>query len=188
MANDYIIKIEGSWPSGETEYVIGTEDPQRLPVVSSDDNGDVLTVVDGKWSDAAPGGGGGGGGGGSGLLILNNDTLRPVEGELYVYVEGNGWADITQGGNTTVYIYDGTDADLTSGIPCMEQEEYGAITRTPAAIWFMGKTDSHPAPHEQGQADNALCITSASTVITLPDFDGIGILPSSAVIETGYIK
>ncbi len=81
MANDYIIKIEGSWPSGETEYVIGTEDPQRLPVVSSDDNGDVLTVVDGKWSDAAPGGGGGG----SSLPPVtsddNGDFLGVVGGE-----------------------------------------------------------------------------------------------------------
>lgn len=185
MANDYIIKIEGSWPSGETEYVIGTEDPQRLPMVSSDDNGDVLTVVDGKWSDAAPGGGGGGG---SGLLILNNDTLSPVEGKLYVYLEGVGWTDITQGGNAPVYIYDGTEADLSSGIPCSEQEEYGAITRTPATIWFIGKTDSQPAPHKQGETDNAVFVTSASTVITLPDSDGIGILPSTAVIETGYME
>ena len=74
MANDYIIKIEGSWPSGETEYVIGTEDPQRLPMVSSDDNGDVLTVVDGKWSDAAPGGGGGGGGGVFPVVITQTVT------------------------------------------------------------------------------------------------------------------
>ena len=58
MAQDYIIKIEGSWPSGETEYVIGTDDPERLPVVTDSDNGDVLTVVDGKWKDAAPSGGG----------------------------------------------------------------------------------------------------------------------------------
>lgn len=58
MAQDYIIKIEGSWPSGETEYVIGTDNPERLPAVSALDNGDVLTVVEGKWQDAAPSAGG----------------------------------------------------------------------------------------------------------------------------------
>lgn len=31
----------------------------ELPAVSSTDNGDVLTVVDGEWDKAAPGGGGG---------------------------------------------------------------------------------------------------------------------------------
>ena len=58
MANT--IEIIGSWPSGETEYVIGTENPSRLPLVSDADNGDVLTVVNGAWKDAAPTGGGGG--------------------------------------------------------------------------------------------------------------------------------
>lgn len=58
MANT--IEIIGSWPSGETEYVIGTENPSKLPPVSDADNGDVLTVVNGAWKDAAPTGGGGG--------------------------------------------------------------------------------------------------------------------------------
>lgn len=103
MANDYIIKIEGSWPSGETEYVIGTEDPQRLPVVSSDDNGDVLTVVDGKWSDAAPGGGGGGG-----LPPVTSDD----NGDVLTVVDG-AWdkAAPSGGGNNIVIVpYEWSDA------------------------------------------------------------------------------
>ena len=34
------------------------QSPAELPAVTSDDNGDVLTVVDGAWGKAAPGGGG----------------------------------------------------------------------------------------------------------------------------------
>ena len=39
----------------------------NLPPVTSDDNGDVLTVVEGKWSKAAPSGGGG--------LVVNAVTV-----------------------------------------------------------------------------------------------------------------
>lgn len=73
MANT--IEIIGSWPSGETEYVIGTENPSKLPLVSDADNGDVLTVVNGAWKDAAPTGGGGGGG----FLV----TVDTADGQTY---------------------------------------------------------------------------------------------------------
>lgn len=129
MAQDYIIKIEGSWPSGETEYVIGTDDPERLPVVSASDNGDVLTVVDGKWKDAAPSGGGGlpsvtsddngdvltvvngewakaaPSGGGVTVIDINSDLYAPeVSGaeSLWVYYDGT-WSEFSN----DVYIYDG---------------------------------------------------------------------------------
>ena len=44
------------------------EHGSSLPAVTSDDNGDVLTVVEGAWDKAAPGGGGGS------VLLIHNDN------------------------------------------------------------------------------------------------------------------
>lgn len=50
-----------------------------LPTVSGDDNGKVLTVVEGEWAPAA------GGGGGSGVLVVteNDGTLDKTWQEIY---------------------------------------------------------------------------------------------------------
>lgn len=59
-----------TWVCGETitaEKLLHMEEgieqagAPELPTVTSDDNGDVLTVVDGAWDKATPSGGGGGG-------------------------------------------------------------------------------------------------------------------------------
>lgn len=39
--------------SGEGKWVAGTI-PSQLPAVTADDNGDVLTVVEGVWTNATP--------------------------------------------------------------------------------------------------------------------------------------
>lgn len=57
-----------------------------LPAVSGDDNGKVLTVVEGEWAPAA-------GGGGGGTLIVevtvgsNGETFNKTAGEIYEALE-----------------------------------------------------------------------------------------------------
>lgn len=56
------------------------KDEAALPPVSAEDNGDVLTVVDGAWAKAAPSGGGGG------AFVVNMDaqnTLDKTWQEIY---------------------------------------------------------------------------------------------------------
>jgi len=43
---------------GCADYMIVKGGGSELPEVTADDNGDVLTVVNGAWAKAAPGGGG----------------------------------------------------------------------------------------------------------------------------------
>lgn len=127
MANT--IEIIGSWPSGETEYVTGMENPERLPVVSASDNGDILTVVDGKWKDAAPSG--------SGLPEVtsadNGDVLTVVSGEWAKAAPSGGGGEIlyvtllwddnvgTEGG----WVLDKTYAEIRAAI----------ASNTPVYIW-----------------------------------------------------
>ena len=47
---DYLIHRE----NGKTTYKSYSEKASELPTVTSDDNGDVLTVVSGKWAKADP--------------------------------------------------------------------------------------------------------------------------------------
>lgn len=144
MANDYIIKIEGSWPSGETEYVIGTEDPQRLPVVSSDDNGDVLTVVGGKWSDAAPGGGGGGG---MRVTVKTADALTYTNpsktiDEIYAAVE-SGVNPIL----TIVMEMAGEEYDIISSVYHIDSFEVAGLNPPTAVKFIHYEGDSTITPY-----------------------------------------
>ena len=55
-----------------------------LPTVSADDNGDVLTVVNGEWDKATPSGGG--------VLVVN--VTEEETGESIVYTMDKTWKEI----------------------------------------------------------------------------------------------
>lgn len=99
--NDYLIpckneELAKAWTDGDP---LGG----GLPEVTSDDNGDVLTVVNGAWSKAQPSGGDGG-------LVIDVSTLDvPTYNEveiysLYVSLEGDEIFDIF--GDGSVYVGD----------------------------------------------------------------------------------
>lgn len=55
---DYVMETPGNTNPNVLRGMLNNSGG-NLPPVTSDDNGDVLTVVDGKWAKATPSGGGG---------------------------------------------------------------------------------------------------------------------------------
>lgn len=55
---DYVMETPGNTNPNVLRGMLNNSGG-NLPAITSDDNGDVLTVVDGKWAKAAPSGGGG---------------------------------------------------------------------------------------------------------------------------------
>ena len=62
---DYVMETPGNTNPNVLRGMLNNSGG-NLPPVTSDDNGDVLTVVDGKWAKAAPSGG-------SGVLVVGFD-------------------------------------------------------------------------------------------------------------------
>lgn len=66
-----------------------------LPAVTSDDNGDVLTVVEGQWAKAAPSGG---------VLVVSVD--------IQTMALDHTWQEINDAPLAIVYLEDGSETDL----------------------------------------------------------------------------
>lgn len=84
--------IKTTWQTGDTvtaeklnhaENGIENANQNALPSVSSTDNGDVLTVVEGAWAKAAPSGGGG--------VFVVHTTFDDSE---YSYTTDKTWTEI----------------------------------------------------------------------------------------------
>ncbi len=103
--------------SSSIEEIEGVIDDGFLPEVTSDDNGKVLTVVEGVWDKAA-------GGGSTEALVVEIDAVSPTEEEVVggffngvpvLYKEtGDGWVSytllsgVTYYGNEYLILFDGT--------------------------------------------------------------------------------
>ena len=66
-----------------------------LPEVTSDDNGDVLTVVEGAWAKAAPSGGGG-------VLVVHMDDDTGALDKTWQEIADAGFAVLTFNGEASI--------------------------------------------------------------------------------------
>ena len=85
-----------------------------LPTVTAEDNGDVLTVVEGAWAKAAPSGGG----------VYNVTAVYDDSGEEAVFVFNKTWQEIynaMSNGKTVVISYENPSVEeASSGIVLSE--------------------------------------------------------------------
>ena len=74
----------------------------NLPAVTSADNGDVLTVVNGAWDKAAPSGGGG-------VLVVHdaNGTLDKTWQEIHDAMLSGGAVYVSQSGGVATFTFAG---------------------------------------------------------------------------------
>lgn len=114
---------KNSWQTGDkvtaeklnhAEGGIETANQNALPAVTSDDNGDVLAVVEGAWAKAAPSG--------AGVLDVTSTTTRDVEHRTTIYTLNKTYNEI----KTAILI--GKKVVITETE--ISEEEYDGVTVT----------------------------------------------------------
>lgn len=98
-----------------------------LPTVTSDDNGDVLTVVEGAWDKAAPSGGGGG------------TSAFVVHVVLNLHESGNSWVPTVT--EPIADIIEALDADIPVVAHCGKSYD----GETPSGYFVISLLDYYPA-------------------------------------------
>ena len=111
---DYVMETPGNTNKRVLGRLIDEVEGVKLPDVTEDDNGSVLTVVEGAWDKAEPSGGSGGG-----LLIL---TIVRENGEATLSETWQTIFDAYSNG-TTVWLHTGNETAFSRCILCGIQSD-----------------------------------------------------------------
>lgn len=108
-----------------------------LPSVTSSDNGDVLTVVDGAWAKAAPSGGG---------ALIVNGTFDEQTGEITLDTKaGVMWAAIQAGKLIYLFMVSPTEETVMNMITdCYYTDDSGYKFGTPNDTYEAATADDYP--------------------------------------------
>ena len=169
-----------------------TEVVDSLPAVTSDDDGDVLTVVDGAWTNAAPSGGP------SAITILSmSDFSIPTDGSYSTTEVWIGDASPASGGIECA-VYNGNFDDLGSPdnlkkLLLAMTSENGGYSNEGTTVEFVDVTASYetlPGNADSEAASNVyLILDSDSPAVFLVNSDlfsdGMIVFPSTATFTRG---